>query len=107
MTAKVMFVVTRRNGMNRTECLEQWSGEKHRTIVEAVPGLRKWVLNHVVSEEGENQPDGIGELWFDDQETLEAAMNSPEMGAAIEDAKRFLDMERTYAVVVKEEAVLG
>jgi len=107
MTAKVMFVVARRSDMNRTECLGEWRGEKHRTIVEAVPGLRKWVLNHVVSEDGEKLPDGIGELWFDDADALETAMNSSEMGAAIEDAKRFLDMEKTYAVIVEEETVLG
>jgi len=75
--------------------------------VEAVPGLRKWVLNHVVSEEGKSLPDGIGELWFDDADALETAMSSSEMGSAIEDAKRFLDMDKTYAVLVEEEPVLG
>jgi hypothetical protein len=29
------------------------------------------------------------------------AMKSPEMSAAVEDAKRFLDMTRTYAIVVE------
>ncbi len=52
-------------------------------------------------------PDGIGELWFDDVEALQAAMNSPEKGAAVEDAKNFLDMEKSYAVVVDEKAVIS
>ena len=107
MTAKVMFVVARRSDINRTRCRGEWAGEKHRRIVEAVPGLRKWVLNHVVSEEGKSLPDGIGELWFDDADALETAMSSSEMGSAIEDAKRFLDMDKTYAVLVEEEPVLG
>jgi len=34
-------------------------------------------------------------------------MNSPEMAAAVEDAKGFLDMERTCAVVVHEKRVIG
>ena len=38
---------------------------------------------------------------------MEHAMNSPQMTAAVEDAKRFLDMERTYALVVDEKTVFG
>jgi len=53
----------------------------------------------------EAAPDGIGELWFDNAQALEQAMNSPEMAAAVEDAKRFLDMEKTYALVVNEKTV--
>jgi uncharacterized protein (TIGR02118 family) len=51
--------------------------------------------------------DGIGELWFDRKAAMEQAMNSPEMAQAAEDAKRFLDMERTYALVVDEKTVFG
>jgi hypothetical protein len=45
----------------------------------------------------------VSELWFDSPE----AMTSPEMAAAVEDAKRFLDMVKTYALVVDEKRVLG
>ena len=51
-------------------------------------------------------PVGIGELWFENAQALSAAMKSPEMAAAGEDAKRFLDMAKTYAVVVEEETVI-
>jgi hypothetical protein len=37
---------------------------------------------------------------------MEQAMKSPQMGAAVEDAKRFLDMQRTYALVVQEKTVI-
>jgi hypothetical protein len=36
---------------------------------------------------------------------MEQAMNSPQMAAAVEDAKRFLDMERTYALAVDEKII--
>jgi hypothetical protein len=52
-------------------------------------------------------PDGIGELWFENAQALERAMNSLEMAAAVEDAQRFLDMGRTYALTVEEKTVLG
>ena len=37
---------------------------------------------------------------------MEKALNSPEMGAAVEDAKNFLDMEKTGLLIVREEAVI-
>jgi uncharacterized protein (TIGR02118 family) len=107
MAAKVMFVIFRRSDISRDECHEQWNGERHGAIVRKTPGLRRWTQNHVVSEEGERMPDGIGELWFDDMEALQAAMNSAEMGAAVEDATNFLDMDKTYAVVVDEKPIIS
>lgn len=107
MSAKLMFVLFRRSDLSRDACLKQWNGERHCAISGKIPGLRRWTQNHVVSEEGERLPDGIGELWFDDREALQAAMGSAEMGAAVEDATTFLDMDRTYAVVVEEKPVLG
>ena len=47
-------------------------------------------------------PDGIGELWFDSPQ----AMESTEMTAAVEDAKRFLDLDKTFALVVDERHVV-
>jgi len=38
---------------------------------------------------------------------MNAALNSPEMGAAVDDAKRFLDMERTGMIIVDEKTVIG
>ncbi len=44
--------------------------------------------------------------WYSD-EALEAALASPEMGAAVDDAKIFLDMDRTYAVPASEATIIG
>jgi hypothetical protein len=52
-------------------------------------------------------PDGIGELWFADAEVMGKAMSSTEMAAAGEDAKRFLDMEKTFAMIVEEKTIIG
>jgi hypothetical protein len=38
---------------------------------------------------------------------MEKALTSPEMVAAVEDAKSFLDMEKTGLVIVEENTVLG
>jgi hypothetical protein len=35
------------------------------------------------------------------------ALNSAEMATAVEDAKNFLDMEKTGMVIVQEQSVVG
>ena len=105
--AKVVFVLFRKADLTHDQSLSEWRGDRHVSLVRNVPGLRKWVQNHVVSTPQEAAPDGLGELWFDDAEAMKRAMNSPEMGAAVEDAKRFLDMAKTYALVVDEKTVIG
>ena len=91
--AKVIFVLQRRAGLTREQALAQWSGEQHVAIVGKLPGLTRYVQNHVGSAPAEPVCDGIGELWFPNDELMNAALSSPEMAAAVEDAKRFLDME--------------
>ena len=105
--SKVLFVVFRRADLTHEQCLAEWNGEKHISLVRNVPGLTKWVLNNVTSMPSEAAPDGIAELWFGNAQALEQAMNSPEMAAAVEDAKRYLDMEKTYALTVNEQNIIG
>jgi uncharacterized protein (TIGR02118 family) len=105
--AKMIFVLHRRSDMTREQCLEYWSGEHHTSIVKEVPGLTKWVQNHVTSAPGEPVCDGVGELWFESNDVMEKALNSPEMGAAVEDAKNFLDIEKTGLIIVEEKTIVS
>lgn len=104
---KVLFVLFRRSELTHEQALAEWGGSRHTAIVGEVPGLTKWVQNHVLQVPNAAAADGIGELWFDSSEAMDKAMSSPEMGAAVEDAKRFLDMQRTYALVVHERTVIN
>lgn len=106
-TAKVIFVLQRRTDITREQCLEYWSGQHHTQLVSQVPGLTRWRQNHVVSAPGEPVCDGIGELWFESDEAVETALGSPQMAAAVQDAKNFLDMERTGLVIVDEKTPIG
>jgi uncharacterized protein (TIGR02118 family) len=105
--SKVIFVLQRRSDLTRDQCLEYWSGERHTSIVKRIPGLTKWVQNHVRSAPGEPVCDGVGELWFESDEAIQQALTSPEMGAAVEDAKSFLDMEKTGLLIVEEKTIVG
>jgi uncharacterized protein (TIGR02118 family) len=104
---KVMFVIQRRPDMTREQCLAEWSGERHVSVLKELPGLTRWRQNRVTPDSGDAICDGIGELWFDDDHAMAAALNSPEMGAAVEDAKQFLDMERTGMIIVDEKTIIG
>ena len=105
--AKIIFVLQKKRDQTREQCLSYWSGRPHTSIVEKLPGLTKWVQNHVVGAPGEPVCDGIGELWFASDEAMTRALNSPEMAAAVEDARNFLDMDRTGMIVVQEKTIIG
>lgn len=105
--AKIIFISQRRHDRTHNECMQRWSGTQHTSILNKLPGLTKWVQNHIVGPPGEPACDGIGELWFESDEAMTKALNSPEMAAAVEDAKNFLDMERTGMVIVEERTIFG
>jgi uncharacterized protein (TIGR02118 family) len=104
--SKVIFVIQRRPDLTREQCLAEWSGDRHVSVLKELPGLTEWRQNHVTGDSGESICDGIGELWFADDDALNAALDSPQMGAAVEDAKSFLDMERTGMVIVDEKTII-
>jgi uncharacterized protein (TIGR02118 family) len=105
--AKVVFVLFRRADLTHEQSMAEWSGNQHTSIVRKIPGLKRWIQNHPMGARNEGSPDGIGELWFESAEAMGQAMKSPEMSAAGEDAKRFLDMTRTYAIVVEEKTIVA
>jgi uncharacterized protein (TIGR02118 family) len=103
---KLVFVLFRKADLTHEQALAEWVGERHTSIVRKIPGLKRWTQNHAVKLPSEAAADGVGELWFASTEAMQKAMKSPEMAAAVEDAKRFLDMERTYALVMDEKAII-
>lgn len=105
--AKVIFILQRKSGTSREQCLDSWAGEHHTSLVRKLPGLTGWVQHHVVSAPSEPAAcDGVGELAFESDEAMQAALNSPEMAAAVDDAHTFLDMEKTGMVVVEDTVVV-
>jgi uncharacterized protein (TIGR02118 family) len=102
---KIILILQRRSDLTRKQCQEYWRGDTHGSIVRRIPGLRKLVQNHVVGGPGEGACDGVGEMWFDSDEAMTHALRSAELGAAVEDAKNFLDLQRTSLLVVSEHSV--
>jgi uncharacterized protein (TIGR02118 family) len=76
----------------------------HGPLAEQIPGLRKYVQNHVAEDPKRKPPGwhGIVELYFDDWEAMEAGWASPEGERATDDLAEFADLIRTTWSVVEE-----
>ena len=108
---KTIGLLTRKEGFTHAEFVRHWV-EVHAPLAHAVPGLRRYVQNHIRDERSRadipDHPialDGIAELWFDDQAALEAAARSPEMKALQADGAKFIGRIKSY--VVEEVLVIG
>jgi uncharacterized protein (TIGR02118 family) len=106
-SVKLVFMFRRRAGMEFSDFSRYWR-DKHAPIGAALPGIRKYVQNHVgAALDGSPTPcDGFAELWFDDMESLQRALASPGAQAALADSVNFLDVERIQTFVVEEVTVV-
>jgi uncharacterized protein (TIGR02118 family) len=108
---KTIGLLTRKDGWTHDQFMKHWV-EIHAPLALAVPGLRRYVQNHIAGErtraditETKVEIDGVAELWFDDQATLEAAARTPEMKALHADGAKFIGRIKSY--VVEEKFIVG
>lgn len=106
---KLIYCISRKPDMTVEQFQSYWRGT-HAPIAAAIPGLRRYVQCHVVPETyGTNtQPgfDGAAELWFDSLDAMRRAMRSPEVAAALEDEKNFIDHSRVASFVTVEKPIV-
>jgi uncharacterized protein (TIGR02118 family) len=84
---KAIFVASRLPGLNLLEFSRRWE-HVHGPLLARVPGLRRYVQNHVVPAAaggGLQTHDGWAELWFDDLGALRAALGTPEWAEVAQD----------------------
>ena len=108
---KTIGLLTRKDGFTHAQFVRHWVAI-HAPLALAVPGLRRYVQNHIRTErtrpdipETEVEIDGVAELWFDDQAALEAAALTPEMKALHADGAKFIGRIKSY--VVEEKFIVG
>lgn len=108
---KRISLLTRKAGMSKEEFRKHWND--HLPISHAVPGLRRYVLCHIVSEPQRadvpvpwdiGEVDGIAETWFDDQAATDRAFASPEGKRWLAHGASFIGRQKTF--VVEEEFVI-
>jgi uncharacterized protein (TIGR02118 family) len=108
---KTIGLLTRKDGWTHEQFMKHWV-DIHAPLALAVPGLRRYVQNHIQAErtraditETAVEIDGVAELWFDDQAALEAAARTPEMKALHADGAKFIGLIKSY--VVEEKFIVG
>jgi uncharacterized protein (TIGR02118 family) len=100
---KFMVVLYRRPDLTREQFCRHLK-EVHGPLAKNLPGLRKYIQNHVSDDPKRKLPgwDAIVELYFDDRAAMEAAWASPQGAASDADLEAFADLARTTWSVVEE-----
>jgi len=93
---KSLSLLSRKAGISHEEFTRHWV-EIHAPMARAVPGLRRYVLTHVLAERTradieriEGEVDGIAELWYDDLEAMQKANASEEAARLHADGATFI-----------------
>jgi uncharacterized protein (TIGR02118 family) len=101
---KTIGLLTRKKDWTHAQFMEHWV-KVHAPLALAVPGLRRYVQNHIQGERTRSdiettnvEVDGIAELWFDDQASLDRAAQSPEMKALHADGAIFIGRIKSWTV---------
>jgi len=101
---KSVGLLTRKKDWTHEQFVKHWI-ETHAPLAHKVPGLRRYVQNHIRGERTRAdieatavEIDGIAELWFDDQAALETASRTPEMKALHADGALFIGRIKSYIV---------
>ena len=107
---KSIAVAHRKTGMTREEYNRYWEFEHGPLAARMIPGIRKYVQNHMVNVPGmEFEADGIVEMWYDDVESFQKSMKfiQSEEGRAIrEDGDKFAEMRGGGFWIVEEHVIM-
>jgi uncharacterized protein (TIGR02118 family) len=79
--------------------------DEHGPMAEQLPGLRRYVQNHVAEDPNRPHPgwDAVVELSWDGWAAMEAAWQTPEGQRATDHLSEFADLSRSTWSVVREE----
>jgi uncharacterized protein (TIGR02118 family) len=109
---KVITWFKRTPGMELDDFRRYWR-EEHPKAVLQLPGLRKYVQNHLTdnnyrtASEGGAEPiaDGVAETWWDDREALAAHRGTTALDELMVDEDRFIDPDRRDQFVAEEVVI--
>ena len=107
---KSLSLLTRRPELSHEEFVRHWI-EIHAPLAHAVPGVRRYVQNHIESERTradipttEIAVDGVAELWYDDRTAMDRANASPEAKRLHDDGARFIGGIKTF--IIDEKVII-
>ena len=117
---KLVMCLRRRQDMTREQFKDYWMNQHGPFFMKnaGIMRAKKYVQSHTVDtplNEGMKtsrgmlpEYDGVAEVWFESEEDLMEAMNSPEgqrlSTALLEDEGNFVDHSKSSAFIVREHA---
>ena len=107
---KLIALISRKSGLADEEFYKYWK-EKHGPLAaKTIPGLRKYIQNHLVRLPGiKYDGDGFVELWFDNLEAYEKFLTWRQSdGAKVlqDDEDKFMDRSKIVRYVVEEHIII-
>ena len=106
---KSIALAHRKPGLTREEYNKYWKERHGPLAARLIPGLRKYVQNHLVTVPGiEYEGDGIVETWYDDVDSFQNSMkfiHSEEGRALAEDGAKFAEMHSGGLWIVEEHII--
>jgi len=101
---KRIGLVRRKKSLSQEAFANHWLNT-HAELCKKLPGMRRYCVNLIEREKFPKLDyDGFSELWFDSEEALNAALESPEGKRLLADLPNFTD--EIYPVVVTEHPML-
>lgn len=106
----IKLVITVRfldDGRSRDDIYRYWE-EVHGPLAGKVPEQIRYVQNHLSGRRliDNLDIDGIAEVWFEDEASLDRALASAEWAETFEDARTFVDFDRSLATLAREVRVI-
>ena len=107
---KLIALISRKSGLADEEFYKYWK-EKHGPLAaKTIPGLRKYIQNHLVRLPGiKYDGDGFVELWFDNLEAYEKFLTWRQSDGAkvlLDDEDKFMDRSKLVRYVVEEHIII-
>ena len=104
---KIVIFFKRKPGMT-VEAFQRHWGDSHARLVEKLPGLRRYVQNHALTEtyaKGEPAFDAVAESSFDDTQAMKALLSTDEYAAVTADEPNFIDAATLGSIITEEHLV--
>lgn len=99
---KQLSIFRRREDLSQETFRNYW-GNRHPEVVTRLPGIRRYVQNHVTGVlRGAPAWDGIAEVWFDDIESMRANVSSPVLADIRADEANFIAAGSMVSIVTSE-----
>ncbi len=106
---KSIALAHRKTGLTREEYNRYWKEQHAPLATQLIPGVRKYVQNHFVEIPGyEYEGDGIVEMWYDNVESFNKAMEFIHSDAGKElviDGGKFAEMKPGGLWIVEEHVI--